>query len=392
MNLLFLSRWFPLPIDNGAKLRVFNLLRVLARNHTVTLLSFNDRPEQAPAIAAMQEICEKVIAIPWKTYQPTSAKAILGLLHPNPRAVLDTYSPAMAQAINRTLAASPYDAVIASQIETASYFGCFGALPAVFEEIEIGVPFERYTHAQHPRARLRAGLTWWKHRRYLKRILRRFAACTVASEKERQLLQTSGIRQHAITVIPNFVELSDYQPYHPTAKTCSLIFTGSFRYQPNHEAMCWFIEQVFPAITQRYPDLQLHITGDHLGLPLPSHPNVRLTGHIADEGQLRSLLAGALVSIAPLQTGGGTRLKIIEALAVKTCVVSTSKGAEGIAARHGEHLLIADEPQAFAQAVMTVIEDASLQQNLAANGYRLVQAMYSAEAIGQAYENLLHTL
>ena len=389
MKILFLSRWFPYPPTNGSKLRIYNLLRTLAREHRITLISFDDQPETPPALEKLGGCCQRVVAIPWKEYNPESAAALRGFLSAAPRFVVDTFSPRMSAAIRDAVRTQRFDAVIASQIEMAGYADDFAGVPAIFDEVEIGVPLERYRRADGLPARLRHGLTWHKHRRYLARLLRRFPVCTVASERERELLIETGIRREGIEVIPNFLDPADYRGFEPSQRSKRLNFTGSFRYAPNYEAMTWFLAAVFPLIRARDPEIELVINGDTLGLPLPTMDNVTLTGFVED---VRPWVAGSLVSIAPLQSGGGTRLKILEALALRTPVVSTRKGAEGLAVQDGEHLLLADTPEDFAAAVLRLTADPDLRARLAENGYRLVAERYSSAAVRAQYQRLLEAV
>jgi glycosyltransferase involved in cell wall biosynthesis len=119
--------------------------------------------------------------------------------------------------------------------------------------------------------------------------------------------------------------------------------------------------------------VQFTITGDHANLPLPPADRVTLTGFVDD---VRPLIAAAGVSVVPLRVGGGTRLKILEAMALRTPVVTTSKGAEGLDVQPGEHLLIADTPEAFAAASLRLLQEPGLRQRLADNAYRLVAEKY----------------
>jgi len=251
MKILFLSRWFPYPPTNGSKLRIFNLLRALSREHQITLISFDDQPETPPALEGLDEYCQRALAIPWKEYNPGSSAALRGLLSSTPRFVVDTFSPEMAAAIRSAVQAQGFDMVIASQIEMAGYADYFAGIPAIFDEVEIGVPLERYRRAAGMPARIRHGMTWHKHRQYLARLLRRFRVCTVASERERDLLLETGIRKQGIAVVPNFLALEDYEKFELPDRSERLIFTGSFRYAPNYEAMTWFLDAVFPKILDR---------------------------------------------------------------------------------------------------------------------------------------------
>lgn len=378
MQLLFISRWFPYPPNNGSKLRIYNLLRGLAACHDVTLLSFADDQVSESDVRTLLSVCREVRVLPWKTYEPQSRRAVLGLLAMTPRSVVDTFSKEMADLIQDRLAAKDYDLIIASQVETAAYRHYFNGALALFEEVELGVFYENFNHASSWQARLRHGLTWLKHRHYLVGLLEEFSACTVASEKERQLLAEAVPDFHAIEVVPNCINLPEYEKNHTVGQPNMLIFTGPFAYSANYEAMVWFLCEVYPRIQAQAPSVRLTITGDHRNLPLPPASNVDLVGFVDD---VRSLIARSWISLAPLWTGGGTRLKILEAMALRTPVVATSKGAEGIDAEDGQHLLIADTPEDYASAILRLLDDANLHRSLADNAYQLVKEKYDWQTV-----------
>jgi len=372
-RILFLSCWFPYPPDNGSKLRISNLLQGLASKHEITLVSFVERGSSNLDVATAHAICHDIYTVPVKPFDPENRRARLGFLSPTPRSIIDTYSPEMGQCVRQILATEKYDLIIASQLGTAVYASCFGDTPALFEEVEVGLMYEQFAKAKTFSSRIRHGLTWVKHRRYLARLLRYFRACTVVSDQERQLLQQCAPAYPAIKVIPNCIHLKDYSDVRVPVQANTLIYTGSFRYFANYEAMVWFLRKVFPRIQAQIPDVRLTITGDHANLPLPVAQNVNLTGFVED---VRPWIASAAVSLAPLQQGGGTRLKILEAMALRSPVVATSKGAEGLAARHNEHLLIADSPEVFAQEIIRLLREPQLRQRLADNAYQFVRENY----------------
>lgn len=375
MKILFLSRWFPYPANNGSKLRIYNLLRGLGQHHDVTLLSFADQPEVSLEAPEIRSICREVHVVPWREFNPHSWRARLAFLSLKPRSVVDTFSPEMAQKIIGLLSGQTFDLIIASQLPMAAYHPYFGNIPALFEEVELGLS---YGDAHDPsggwKRRLRHSLTWFKLRRYFSQLLGAFQACTVVSEQERQLLKKIfPAHKKEIVVIPNCVNLKDYEKIRVERKPDQLVFTGSFRYHANYEAMVWFVRDVFPKILAKLPQTQLVITGDHAGLPLPSSQNVTLAGYVDDIG---ALIASSTVSLAPLWSGGGTRLKILEAMGIGTPVVATSKGAEGLDARHGEHLFLADSPESFAEDVIHLLQDQGLREQISSNARRLVGEYY----------------
>lgn len=379
MRILFLSRWFPIPVNNGSKLRIYNLLRGLAEHHDVTLLSFTDQPDASSDSPEMRSLCSDVYVVPWREFDPNSRRARGGILSLTPRFLLDTYSPQMATLIQNAVSLNKYDLVIASQLSMAAYSSYFHDIPAIFDEIELGIFYGKITNTNNSFQRFRHLLTWFKLRKYLSRILDFYCAGTVVSEKE-HLLLLRYFPEHGekISIIPNCINFDDYQGLDVQSISAQLIFTGSFRFNANFEAMSWFVREVFPKILEQMPEVQLVITGDHANLHLPPVPNITLTGYVDN---IKSLVSSSRISLAPLLTGGGTRLKILEAMALGTPVVATSKGAEGLDVIPGEHLLIADTPDEFLDCVSALLKDDGLYKKLSVNGKLFVKENYNWNSI-----------
>jgi glycosyltransferase involved in cell wall biosynthesis len=171
-----------------------------------------------------------------------------------------------------------------------------------------------------------------------------------------------------------------------TPQENTLIFTGSFSYSPNFEAMIWFVNQVYPLIQAQAPEVRLMITGDQSDRVLPLVKNVTLTGLVDD---VRPLIARSWVSLVPILTGGGTRLKILEAMALHVPVVSTEKGAEGLDVKDGQHLLIANTPESFAEAVLCLVKDHHLRRRLVDSAYGLVRERYDQSVVIPRFLNFL---
>jgi polysaccharide biosynthesis protein PslH len=390
MKILFLSRWFPYPINNGSKVRIFTLLRGLAKHHDITLLSFADQPDVRPDAPELRSICSEINVVPWQEYNPRGRRARLGFLSASPRFILDTYSSPMAEMIRRTILKTKYDLVIASQLSMASYYRCFSETPALFEELELGLFSIQAVGAGSRFKSFRSNLTWYKLSRYVSSILNHYQACTVASEQELTLFKNNfPAFKRDVEVIPNCVSLEDYENIKAVPVSNQLIFTGSFRYQVNYDAMVWFVREVFPKVLKHLPGTKLVITGDHANLPLPSLINVTLTGYVED---IKSLIASSAVSIAPLWSGGGTRLKILEAMAIGTPVVATSKGAEGLDLQHDANILIADSPEDFANCVIRLLKDNDLRENLAKNAKSFVKEKYDWASVMPRYLQLIERI
>jgi len=383
MRCLFISRWFPYPPDNGARLRMFNLLKPLSSRYTVDLISFASEPVSDEALAAMRRYCERVDVVRYRPFQPARWTALAGFLSARPRSVIDTYSVEMQRRVEQAGHERAYDVVIAAEIDVAPYAMALPNVPRVFEEVEIGKLYERYVDERHPLKKLRAGLTWSKSSRYVADLLRSFDGCTVVSEQEREYVRQIAPGYQPTRVVPNGVDLVGSADFGaPQADT--LAYSGALTYYANWEAVEFFLREAFHLIRAERPGVQLTVTGRLDGVPvdrLPNRDGVVFTGYVDD---VRPVVARSWVSVVPLLTGGGTRLKILESLALGTPVVSTSKGAEGLDLVPGRDILIADEPADFADAVLRVLRDANLRETLSGNGRRAV-ARYDWQIIGPGF-------
>jgi glycosyltransferase involved in cell wall biosynthesis len=365
MNLLFLSRWYPWPADHGARLRVLNLLRSLATRHVVDLISFAEEPVLPAALEAMRGFCASVRVVPYRPFRPQGLRALAGFLDPRPRSVVDTHNSEFADAVVRF---GRIDGVIASQIDMLPYALVADARWRLLEELEAGVIFGAVATATNPLRRLRARLTRWKLARYVRQSLRRFDACTVVSERERALAMALGIAGDRIDVIPNGADTVGAKSVEgaPIPNTC--IYAGALTYSANHDAVRYFLTEIWPTLRTRHPELTFTVTGRTTGVDLAqlsTDARVHFPGYLED---VRPAVASSWLSIVPLRVGGGTRLKVLESMALGTPVVSTSKGCEGLDLRIGEEVLVADTAQEFAAAVGRVLLDADLRARLSMAG------------------------
>lgn len=389
MRVLFLSGWFPCPPDNGSKMRVFNLVKQLARRHEVILLSFAQGPVCEDRLAQMASHCQAVHTVPYVEFEPMRLRAVLGFFSRRPRSVVDTYNPQMAALVGEIGESSSFDMVLASELRTAPYASLAKGTPRVFEDVELIALWERFSQQRNLIRRARHAFTWHKTRRFMARFLTEFDACTVVSELERSLVQDLVPDGYQVTVVPNGVDLSTYVGDFGAPRQGTLIYPGALTYSANFDAMSFFLHRVFPLVRHQHPKVGLCITGRYDGVPierLPLGHGVELSGHLPD---IRPAIAQSWACIVPLRLGSGTRLKILEAMALGTPVVSTSKGAEGLAVTPEKDILIADEPREFANALVRLLEDASLHKRLSDNGRRLVNEHYGWNHIGQALEGLL---
>lgn len=392
MKLLWIGRWFPWPANNGARLRSWHLLRLLGQRHTLHLISFAEQPVSEEELAAVRSICASVTVVPWRSYKRSSWRARLGFFSRRPRSVVDTWSPAMAAAVADAAATFAPDAVVASEIDCAPYALAVPRAVRLLDELQLGVVADAPQRARGLLARRRARLTLWKSSRYVRELLAQMDGYTVASEADRRLVAALTGTRTAVAVVPNGVDLPDAGFHAPAPRPHTLIYSGALTFEANRDAVAWFLHEIFPLVLQRVPTTRLFVTGSTTGVDLTTlgdMSNVSFTGYLADAAELRRAVASSWLSVVPLRQGAGTRLKILEALALGTPVVSTSKGAEGLELTGGRDLLIADTPAAFAEAVVRVLGDATLRATLGAQGKETVSARYPWEQAAGVLEAFL---
>lgn len=224
--------------------------------------------------------------------------------------------------------------------------------------------------------------------RHERQQARSFDMSITVSEDDARALREIAPRAKTV-VVPNGVDTNYFDNATPDGEEPqSLVFTGSMSYQPNVEAMTYFTQRIYPHILQMCPSVRLYIVGrspapeiEALGVQHPGR--VFVTGTVDD---VRPFLRRAAVVVVPLRNGGGTRLKILEALAMHKPVVSTTVGAEGLAVIDKKHILIADDDQQFADSVVSLVKDSAKRQRLGEAGRRLVEARYDWRHIAPLLE------
>lgn len=392
MRVLFLSRWYPYPPDNGSKIRIFNLIQRLAARHTVDLVSFTEEALADEQWRAMRASCRNVVAVPYRPFQPRRWKALLGFFSPRPRSVIDTHNVEMQQQVAQAGRGGEVDVVIASEIDMAPYALAVPGVPRIFEEVELTVLYENYLKQRSPLQKARRGLGWWKTSRYAARLLRAFDGCTVVSEAERERIEAVLPGYQPVAVIPNGVDVAHHTGAFGAPEADTLIYSGALTYEANFDAMDFFLREVFPLIRAERPNARIAITGKLNGAPvdrLPRLEGVVFTGYLDD---VRPAVARSWVSVVPLREGGGTRLKVLEALALGTPVVATRKGAEGLDLAPGRDLMIADDPAGIAAAVVHVLRDPEWRAVLSRNGRQAVAGKYDWQTIGQRFCDFVETV
>ncbi|HWQ12426.1 MAG TPA: glycosyltransferase family 4 protein [Roseiflexaceae bacterium] len=381
--MLFLSRWFPYPPDNGSRIRIYNLLRGLAAQHEVTLLSFADGTVDEAHMAAVRQMCVHVETAPYRPFVPSRPRALVALLSPLPRSVRDTESAEMRRLVAAAIRQQAFDVVIASQIDMASYARGLPVPVKILEELELTYRYEQVANEPNLVRRARRALTWWKLVAYVRRLLADFHGVTAVSLRERDTIARLAPPGYPLAVVPNGVDVALYRADFGPPVPDALIYNGALTYGPNFDAVDFFAREILPLIRAERPAVRLLVTGAYTGVRvdrLPRGAGLELAGYLPD---IRPAVARSWACVVPLRQGGGSRLKILEALAAGTPVISTSKGAEGLDLVAERDFLLADTPADFAAATLRVLRDPVLREMLSRNGRRVVAARYDWQPIVQ---------
>lgn len=398
MNLLFLTSQWPYPPRQGGALRAWGIISALPPRHTISILSF------APAQSCnlQSAICNSQSATSLPEPPPRSPLRRLRdlLLTRQPDMALRLESPLFHRYLTDLLARQRFDAVHIEGIEMAPYIDVLErARPRpliIFDNFNCEYLLQKrafLTDLRHPRrwhGALYSLIQWQRLRRYEADLCRRADHVIAVSWADADALRrlVPGLNP---TVIPNGVNVSAYDPHTPPAPGMgdgALVFTGKMDFRPNVDAVLWFAEEVLPRIRQQSPHVHLWVVGQcpHPRLaPLQTHPAVTLTGYVED---VRPYIAGATVYVAPLRIGGGTRLKLLEAMAMEKAVVATRLGAEGYEMRDGEELLLADDAKTFAGAVLSLLSDPERRSALGRAARRFVEDRYDWQVLAPRIEHL----
>ena len=393
VRLLVVSDWFPDPPISGAKIRAHNLIRQLARFGEIDLVAQVNTlsPEQVAAgTARLRQFCSSVQSVPAVPYHYSLGRAVRTLVDPVPAAVRHKRNLALEELLFARLR-TRYDAVVATisgfPSATLASLVRLGVRPLIADSLELGVM--RPKPSTGCARRVRNQFTWWRLRRFTGRLLRDVDVVTVASKTERALFTGLMRAPDKCIVVPNVLDLADYTGDFGPRDFSSLLYAGSFGYIANYEAMLWFTQEVFGRIESR-ESLRVRVTGSTAGRDLAplrnACPQIEFSGFVND---IRPCFAQAGICIVPIQSGGSTRLKIIEAMAWGTPVVSTRAGAEGLDVAHDHDILLADTPDEFATGIARLVGDRALWQRLSSAGRDLVARHYSADRMYEQYRCIL---
>ena len=408
MRILFLTPQLPYPPHQGTTIRNYNIIANLAPRHEIHLLSFVRSQDEIARATPLHQHCCSIEAVLAPRRSPL--KRFLSLfLSPLPDMALRLPSAEFRARLAATLQRIPFDVVQIEGIEMARYWTLeirnwkldyrtghptSNFQPpisniqypiSIFDDHNAEYVLQRRafeTDVRQPRrwvAALYSLIQWKKLSRYEAMVCRLANRVVAVSEADKAALQrlVPGLE---VTVVPNGVDVdyytfADIQPSPLPPR--SLVFTGKMDFRPNVDAVLWFCKEVLPLVRRQMPDVRFYIVGQsphRRVLRLADDPAVTVTGYVDD---VRSYIGGACVYVVPLRIGGGTRLKVLEAMAMSRPIVSTSLGCEGFEGLvSGRELSLADSPEEFAQRVIELLDDAPRRARLGQAARRFVEQRY----------------
>lgn len=403
MRILWACPFFPYPPNTGIRIREYNLLVLLSQKHDITLLSLIQSDEEREYVKQMEKYCLEVVAILPDSQVPGAldgrrrlTDAVFGAVDKHPRRFYGRGSSNVVERVREFVSRGQFDLVLVETLFMSNYLWDVlseRSVRAVLVQhnVETLIQKQEFRVADGWFGKLRKWLYYISFVGFERKACLLYDGIAVVSEQERRTLLelVPQLQSRPVQVVPNGVDAALCSYRIGEVEDYSLIYPGSMTYSANLDAMEYFLSDIWSTVRLECPRAHLYITGKTDGVAidkLPVQDGVTFTGYVDD---IHALVAQSHVCIVPLRVGGGTRLKILEAMALGTPVVSTPKGAEGLDVEHGRNILIANEPQEFAGLLLDLLRDEPLRRALATNGRQLVRERYSWDRSARHLERLL---
>jgi sugar transferase (PEP-CTERM/EpsH1 system associated) len=391
MRILWVKAGGLLPLNSGGRIRSYQILRQLARNHPVTFFGFHAR-EDDPAQQELEKVFEQVVRCPLDLPAPKGLRELLeyaaGMLSTEPYNIRKYCRPEVARKLRALVDGGAYDVMVCDFLVAAGVIPWDCSCPKVLftHNVEAMIWKRHYEVAHNPLWKLLSWREWRAMARAEHRYLQLADHVLAVSQADATVFE-KAIPTEKVSVIPTGVDIEYFAPSSDAEQEHTLVFTGSMDWLPNEDGIFYFADEILPRISEQLPSVKLTVVGrkpsrrlEALAAARPQQ--IQLTGWVED---VRPYLARGAVSIVPLRIGSGTRLKVFEAMAMAKAVVSTTIGAEGLPVSHGSELLLADSPEAFADSLLRLLADTGLRRRLGSTARDLVESKYSWAAVAEEF-------
>jgi glycosyltransferase involved in cell wall biosynthesis len=398
MKILIISHFLPYPPHGGSLQRNFNLIKETSKNNEIYLLTSTQRkliPDEKnlnESIKALGEYCKylKVFKIP-TDYNRIKWYLLLflNLFSLIPYSVWRFESKAMIREIKKQLKDNRFDIIQIDTIALAQYAMLAPDLPKILvhQNVESSLLLRRSANEKNPLVKLYLFLQGKKLRRYERKVAPNFDINITVSETDK--LEFEKVTPQArFEVVPNATDTEYFKP-QGNVRSKDLIFAGGLTWYPNKDAMLYFCNEIFPLIKKRLSGVKMNIIGRYPPRELQrlamNDRDINLLGYVND---VRGHIAEAAVYVVPIRVGGGTRLKILDAMSMSKAIVSTCIGCEGIEVDDGKDIIVADDPEEFAAQVVDLLRNAEKRIKLGENARKKAVDNYSWSRIAPLFEEV----
>jgi glycosyltransferase involved in cell wall biosynthesis len=385
------------PLDHGGRIRSYQIAKELARRNEVTLFTFYAK-EPVDHHPELKSIFTKVIGIPLEIAPAKSSGDYLhyaaNLFSSRPYSAAKYCRKEVADRLRQHLNEIRYDAIICDFLLTADVIPWDLPGPRVLftHNIEAIIWQRHWQVSTNPIWKAVAYREYKMMEQMERKYVQRAEHVLAVSETDRSFF-TKYADPGKITVIPTGVDVDYFRPQPGEEEADTLLFTGSMDWLANEDGILYFVDQVLPRVREKVPKASLWIVGRRPSQRLRDLPSrvadVHVTGTVDD---IRPYMGKGSVYVVPLLVGGGTRIKIFEAMAGGKAVVSTSIGAEGLPVQHGENILLADDPESFARDVVDLLQNSGKREAIGKAARQLVEEHYSWTSVSQVLERVLRQL
>ncbi|MXZ35750.1 MAG: glycosyltransferase [Acidobacteria bacterium] len=382
LDILVLTAYPPALGLHGGGLRMFYNVKFLASRHRVTLISFIEHERERELLQKLEPLGVEVRAVPRRP------APVRHLWIPRPAEHYEFAGAAMAAEVRRALRSRRFDVMQAEYLQMAQHVPRDGARRTVLtlHEVQFANAARAFEKAGNPWTRVRRWYDWMGPLTYEVRTCARFDAVVCMTGEDARLLAefvpSSRLRTIPIGVDSRFFRAGPADGAPGPGKT--LLFVGNYRHPPNRESVYTMVERVLPAVLRWVPEAEFRVVGGNIEMldreRLARHPNVRLQGYVDD---LRSCYRECAVFAAPILSGNGMRVKLLEALSMGMAVVTTPLGAQGFSVRPGEELMIAGSPETFAAAAAELLQDGRRRAELGSRARELIRERYDWSVVGR---------
>jgi glycosyltransferase involved in cell wall biosynthesis len=390
VKILWVKSDFLHPTRGGGQIRTLETLKRLHQRHEVHYAAL-DLPEPGAGSSRSAEYCTKAYpvahAIPRKSGPRYWAQLASGPFADMPLAMRRYRSAALLRAVEKLMRRERFDAIVCDFLAAAANIPELGGVVLFQHNVESAI-WKR--HTEHAPTRWHGAYACRQYERMLRYeagVCRAARKIIAVSEKDASAMRSLyGVSR--VCWVSTGVDIDYFTPPRVITPTRDLVFLGAMDWRPNVDGLNWFVSHVLPLIRAERPDCSLTVAGRNPTAEVRrlASPHIVVTGSVED---VRPYLWESAVSIVPLRIGGGTRLKIYEAMAAQVPVVSTVVGAEGLDISDGENIRIADSPEQFANACLALLPDSAARRRMLANAWEMVAACYSWEVVSRKFEQLL---